>query len=504
MFIYFGDVSKDKNSANAKAQEKLDKDLLELKEAIENIKKKTKVKEIDIPQRDEIAVNEEYAKGVITEDENILIRDRYKYYSLKIIKRDSDNDILLSGAEFEIYEDKGFTIPAVFYDKEGNIINKDNKRSLKYTTVNGVIFTDYLRCDPDKVYYIKESKAPDGYLSISEDDKKDNDEISFMCTGADIEDTVIYTDGAVETEINDENMSHIFISKKDVTGSVEIEGCMLEITDSKGDIVKSWTSGDKPYEIWGLNFEEEYVLSEKRPADGYATADSIKFKLRDNKEDSTTKVYICDDNHGEIEKDSNIITMVDESIYIRFYKVDTDTGRKLSGAKLEVRDTKGNTVLKFVSKRKGYLSKGELIAGETYILHEVSAPNGYIIGSDIRFTVIDTGDEQIVKLSNKKAEVTLGKSRRRSDKDRKTIKRVSGHINTPITGRFLEKGEDLDTSTKEGITNNTAKGSSLTAIILLKIMYVALGIIVVCVILYDRIKRIVRKKYIRKRKRKMN
>ena len=38
-------------------------------------------------------------------------------------------------------------------------------------------------------------------------------------------------------------------------------------------------STDTPHRVTGLHFDEEYMLTEKRPADGYAVADDIVFRL---------------------------------------------------------------------------------------------------------------------------------------------------------------------------------------------------------------------------------
>lgn len=85
------------------------------------------------------------------------------------------------------------------------------------------------------------------------------------------------------------------VSKVGVTGSKEIAGCKLEITDATGKKIISWTSGDKDsvkvyvtekdgYQNFKYSFDEkgnllvgglfrdkDYTLKETRPADGYVT-----------------------------------------------------------------------------------------------------------------------------------------------------------------------------------------------------------------------------------------
>lgn len=72
---------------------------------------------------------------------------------------------------------------------------------------------------------------------------------------------------------------------------------------------------------------------------------------------------------------------------IEIYKVDNN-GKLLLGAKLQILD--GNNVIEeWVSTQESHVIKAKLEIGKSYYLHEVSAPNGYKVANDIRFTVKD-------------------------------------------------------------------------------------------------------------------
>ncbi len=89
--------------------------------------------------------------------------------------------------------------------------------------------------------------------------------------------------------------------------------------------------------------------------------------------------------------DSNTVTLEDiqnTKAKIVISKVDSVTGKELAGAKLEIRDKDGKVVESWTTDGKPH-TMDRLPAGE-YVLHEVSAPNGYLIAEDVKFTVKDT------------------------------------------------------------------------------------------------------------------
>ena len=194
----------------------------------------------------------------------------------------------------------------------------------------------------------------------------------------------IPSDGHVVRMYDD--TTKILLSKTAITGTQEIEGCQLAITrKSDGALVEEWTSGKEAYLVEGkLVAGETYTLTEKRPADGYVTADSIDFVIRDT---------------GEVQK----VWMKDDTTKIRFRKEASDTKKLLPGARYHVYDSSGTKVYAFTTKaKKAETIEGVLKVGETYTFVEKKAPKNYEKAADVTITVKDTGKVQKLKAVDKR------------------------------------------------------------------------------------------------------
>ena len=203
----------------------------------------------------------------------------------------------------------------------------------------------------------------------------------------------------------------MWVSKRDLTNDEELPGATLIIKDTKDNIVDTWVSTDTPHRVTGLHFDEEYTLTEKRPADGYAVADDIVFRLErkagaDGHELDAADVYYLKDKkklwiisweEWELLDDATVI-MRDDITRVQISKIDIATGKELPGAELIIKDKDGNTVAQWVSEDKPhYIEK--LPAGD-YTLTEITAPNGYQLAESIAFTVLPTGELQTVVMKD--------------------------------------------------------------------------------------------------------
>lgn len=246
-------------------------------------------------------------------------------------------------------------------------------------------------------YFIRELRAPQGYYL--------ND--------AEMDVTFTY-DGEVLQVLDNtcaNKPSEMWVSKRDLTNDEELPGATLIIKDAKENIVDTWVSTDTPHRVTGLHFDEEYTLTEKRPADGYAVADDIVFRLErktdaDGHELDEADVYYLKDKkklwfipweEWELLDDATVI-MKDDITRVQISKVDIATGKELPGAELVIKDKDGNMVAQWVSEDKPhYIEK--LPAGE-YTLTEITAPNGYQLAESIAFTVLPTGELQTVVMKD--------------------------------------------------------------------------------------------------------
>ena len=93
--------------------------------------------------------------------------------------------------------------------------------------------------------------------------------------------------------------------------------------------------------------------------------------------------------------------MKDECSKVEISKTDLTTGKELEGAKLQVLDKDGKILEEWVTD--GKLHKIEkLPVGVELTLREITAPDGYEIAEDVKFTLEDTAKVQKVEMKDKK------------------------------------------------------------------------------------------------------
>ena len=151
------------------------------------------------------------------------------------------------------------------------------------------------------------------------------------------------------------------ISKFDATGSKEIPGAVLQLTDANGKELDKWTSDGNTHIVSNLPSNASYTLTEISAPEGYKIANPVTFKLtqdmqkvtmKDERESITAHTTFLDkqtgSHQGVISKET---TSVDRYYYHNLirgkqYKVDffiavKETGEKLKDAAgKEVRVTK--------------------------------------------------------------------------------------------------------------------------------------------------------------------
>lgn len=76
----------------------------------------------------------------------------------------------------------------------------------------------------------------------------------------------------------------VAIKKTDLITGNEVEGAELIVTDKDGNVIDEWISGKEEHYVVGLVEGETYTLTEKTSPYGYEIAESITFRVTDDKE----------------------------------------------------------------------------------------------------------------------------------------------------------------------------------------------------------------------------
>ena len=324
-----------------------------------------------------------------------------------IYKTDLESGKYLAGAVFNLYTADDI------YDEDGSLVFAAGElvATSPETNADGITYFD---CDipirgeqygssthkdaatNSGKYIVKEIRAPLGYY-VNEEPI----EVTFTYDGQAVQ--------VLESTCTDKP-TEMWVSKRDLTNDEKLPGATLSIKDSDGNVVESWVSTDTPHRVTGLHLGDAYTLTETRPADGYALADEITFRLLQKVDEDgsnlqeaevyylTTKNFLFwtwDD--WKLLDDATVI-MYDDITKVQISKVDIATGKELPGAELTITDKDGKEIESWVSTdTPHYIEK--LPAGE-YTLTEITAPDGYDIAERIRFTVLPTGEVQTVVMKD--------------------------------------------------------------------------------------------------------
>jgi LPXTG-motif cell wall-anchored protein len=246
-------------------------------------------------------------------------------------------------------------------------------------------------------YHLVEVEAPYGYVL-------DETEKAFELTYQDDHTAVVYenakfTDERVKTELS--------IVKTNSVNEVPVEGATYgvyataDITGKDGSVLVE---------------ADSLIQSAKTDAEGKAVFDADlpvgKYYV---KEIETAPGYLVDESEYEVDftyQDSKTALLTKEiaveetPIIVEISKSDITTGKELAGAKLEIIDKNGDVFAAWTTDGSAYTINA-IPAGD-YILRETTAPYGYKIAEQVKFTVEETGEIQKVAMSDERA---LGKIR---------------------------------------------------------------------------------------------
>ena len=257
---------------------------------------------------------------------------------------------------------------------------------------------------------------------------KDNGDGTLAVTAkdADKKDITSKTNVGYEvTGLDFDNSLKILVSKVDATTGKEVEGATIQILNQDGKVVDKWTSDGTSHDFGSkLEAGKTYTFHEDGAPAGYAYINDVKITV---KKDGSVETDLKKDKQGNY-------LIEDEQLSLKFEKTDAD-GKMLKGAQFTLTDKTDNKTVKTFTTQGNVVELGsELIAGHTYILTEIDAPDGYKKAPDIIFTVskdgtITSGNKTITKITvvDEKAGKKTPSTPSKSDHSAKT------GDNTPIS-----------------------------------------------------------------------
>ena len=240
-------------------------------------------------------INVKDAGSEQTEAQKLLFENDREKAKVGVYKIDKETGAYLAGAVFALYTADDI------YDAHGNLLlsagsliatsPETSEDGYTYFETDVPIRGENYGISEEKNastnsgnYYAVEVSAPAGYYLDSEP----------------MPVTFVY-DGQAEMILDNtcaNTPTEMWVSKRQLTGSEELPGAALRILDKNGEVVREWVSGTEPQRITGLHTDEVYTLVEQTAPNGFAVAESIRFKLvqREDKDGSLLNevdTYIC-------------------------------------------------------------------------------------------------------------------------------------------------------------------------------------------------------------------
>lgn len=332
-----------------------------------------------------------------TESGTEVVIDNYKTVGKVVLKKtDEYGTTALPYARYAAYKD-GSTTPS----------------AVAMSGTDGLL--EFTGLEYGATYVFKEIQAPDGYtisdqeftVTIGVTEGYVVEPYNVTVDNAGIDNVFVYKDLDANPDKKYTAMDSpikLNISKQNITGSSEVHGASLKLTDSQGKVVDSWTSTTTPHSIDNdkIKINTIYTLTETAAPDGYAYSEEITFKIGAN---GDIEILAGSDSDATVNNTTHTVVMKDAAVGFKLAKVDKSTGDRLTGATLQLLKADGNTVLKEWTSASGSdytidsavaenigikvpASKGEYTE---YIYREKNAPSGYYKAADIHFYLGYTG-----------------------------------------------------------------------------------------------------------------
>lgn len=348
---------------------------------------------IDVPYGTYVLVETTVPKGMIASSPKVIeIKDKsYNTYEIEVVNKEYDSPIKIvkydantskilakAGTTYKVFDiDKNDYIKedVSSLDDDGNVVTTSVDK-LYVSNDEGIVYTELLKTG---TYRIEEVSAIDGYL-VTDKTYTVNVAIGSSEEKLDEEGNPYY-----EVTFTNES-THVEIDKLNITDGKYVENAHMKLTNSDDEVVAEWVTGTGSYKLDALPIGT-YTLEETQAPtqDGYIHAENVTFDVIAT---------------NEIQK----VVMYDDYTKVIISKRDIVSGKELKGATLQIipvtYDTDGNITEKGIYKEwitDGNVTEINYIPVGDYILREIAAPDGYLITTDIEFSVVETGEVQEIQ-----------------------------------------------------------------------------------------------------------
>lgn len=342
------------------------------------------------PEPVKVALTYQDQDTPIVEAEAIVGNDRQKV-SISVEKQDAENGRVLSGAVFGIYNKKDI-------QANGKVLVKADTLLQEMTSDENGMATCTLDL-PFGEYYVKELKAPEGFVS--------SDEVLEFVAEYQGQETKIVSLQAVKK--NEPTTAEF--TKVDLTTGVELEGARLKVMDKDGNVIDEWTSEkDKPHVIKRLAVGETYILHEEFAPYGYLKATDVTFTIKDTAEvqkvemkdevpkglliinkkgEFLEKITLLDNVKGTVEHFFEYITGNLSEVTFEVYAAEDIKAADGISADHYKKDELVGTV---TTDEKGIAKMEDLPVGKYYV-KEVKTAHGFVLDGEPRFVDLTYRDQ---------------------------------------------------------------------------------------------------------------
>ena len=324
-------------------------------------------------------------------EQEVTVGDDRQKVAIQVEKQDAENGATVAGAVFGIYNKEDIKA-------DGKVIVKADTLLQKMTSDNDGLAACTLDL-PLGQYYVKELKAPAGFVSS---DEILNLDASYQ--GQDVKTVKLKT-------VKKNQPTTVEITKSDVTTGVELDGAKLTVLDKEGNVVDEWTSvKDQPHVIKRLTVGEEYTIREEMAPYGYLKATDVKFTLEDTAEiqkvemkdevptglliinkngEFLDKVTLLDNVKGTVEHLFEYVTgSLTDVTFDVFAAEDIKAADGVSEDYFKA-DEKVGTI---TTDSNGIAQMGDLPAGKYYV-KEVKTAHGYVLDGEPRYVDLSYRDQ---------------------------------------------------------------------------------------------------------------